>query len=407
MNKKNAIILLQLIVLISYLIWEIYWFNKVGYYAIKWHTHLMPYAYLVFGLYIMHHWNLHKKLPKVFQLLVSITIFLSFLELLLLLTGKTKTSAEKSFGSYISPFKSTFATDYYYHVWDKSTPTHELTTPEFSFTYPTNSLGFPDEEWKTDKTDNNSIRILTLGDSFTEGDGANYDSNYVAHLKRMLVNDSIKFEVLNAGVCGSDPVYNYMNLKDRLLPYKPDVVIQMISSPDITYDMAMRGGLERYENDRILLDKPPWWELIYASSYTSRILFGMLGYGEHLMKKGKSDENTNEKLITLFEEYSAFCIKNNIMLILVIRPEVDEVKMNKYAFNFSPLIQSLSVHNNNKVVDLLPFYQSYMKQNGLKPEELFWKKDRHHNTKGYKMLADGIYSFLKTISMDSTRVQQN
>ena len=75
-----------------------------------------------------------------------------------------------------------------------------------------------------------SRRVLAIGDSFTEGDGAVVDSCYPVLLGKFLnsPNDSTGYEILNAGTCGSDPVYGYQNLQDRLCNYRPDVVLQTI-----------------------------------------------------------------------------------------------------------------------------------------------------------------------------------
>jgi lysophospholipase L1-like esterase len=54
---------------------------------------------------------------------------------------------------------------------------------------------------------------------------------------------------MNAGICGSDPCYDFMQLKDHLLAYQPDMIIQMISTNDASTDLQLRGGLERFQAD--------------------------------------------------------------------------------------------------------------------------------------------------------------
>lgn len=394
---------------LTYLIWEIYWYNKVGYYFIKWHTHLMPYAGIFFFIYLIEKYILKDKLKNGIRWVYSIALFMLVLELLLMITGTTKTFSEKTYGSYISPFKSTYSQDYYYHTWDHSTPTHTLSTPEFSFTYPTNSLGYPDVEWSQTKKDPHALRIVTLGDSFTEGDGAAYDSNYVAHLKRKLSADSCSYEILNAGVCGSDPAFNFVNLRDRIIHYNPNMVIQMISSPDILHDFATRGGLERFKSNKIMVNNPPWWEPIYAMSYTSRILFRLIGYGEQLIKSKRSKDDLIKITEAVFSEYISFCDANKIKLIIVVRPEIDELKQGKYAYDFNSFetyIRSLS--KEATVINLLPSYQQTLSITNTSANDYYWQKDRHHNAKGYKMLADGIYDALRNeICKNTTRTPQN
>ncbi|MCO5247753.1 MAG: hypothetical protein M9887_02220 [Chitinophagales bacterium] len=46
-----------------------------------------------------------------------------------------------------------------------------------------NSLGLSDKEWIKEKP-TGTYRIICLGDSFTEGDGVDYEHSYVQALQR-------------------------------------------------------------------------------------------------------------------------------------------------------------------------------------------------------------------------------
>src|ERR1041385_5795637 len=48
---------------------------------------------------------------------------------------------------------------------------------EFNYVYKTNSLGIREREFPKEK-DDSVTRIITIGDSFTDGVGAPYDSSY-------------------------------------------------------------------------------------------------------------------------------------------------------------------------------------------------------------------------------------
>ena len=109
-----------------------------------------------------------------------------------------------------------------------------------------NSWGVSDKEWDLDIAEG-KIRILYIGDSFTQGDGAPADSTYPVFLEPLLLKDSLNVEVMNAGVCGSDPYFELNLFKYKLAPFNPDVLIFSISRPDFTQDIAVRGGLERFD----------------------------------------------------------------------------------------------------------------------------------------------------------------
>jgi hypothetical protein len=207
-----------------YLIWEIYWYTEVGLSFIKWHTHLMPYVYFeILGLIML---SIPKKLSSrtrnIFLAFSSLILACFFIESLLIITGLEETNRERFFGYYQSD--NSVQHRNYYHAW-RPNQNYWLKTPEFSYPRKANSLGFADMEWPIMKKSHEK-RILALGDSFTEGDGTPYDSSYVAILRTELNVLADSFYVMNAGACGSDPFYNYVNLKDRLLTYQPDIIIQ-------------------------------------------------------------------------------------------------------------------------------------------------------------------------------------
>ena len=261
-----------LVILIAYLGWEIYWGIHVGYPAIKWHTHLMLYIYVGFaGQYLFRRVSgpdFSKRAQNLFLAFSAITFSLFVIEIILAITGINKTYIEKFSGGYTSPYTPHYKN--YYHTWPQG-PEHWLTKEEFAYWRPTNSLGFGDREWPRDKKTGEK-RILTLGDSFTEGDGAHFDSTYVAFLRQDLTQSEGPFFVMNGGICGSDPFINYINLQDRLMAYRPDIVIQSIRSSDMDQDIVLRGGLERFKQSREVKYKDgPWWEPIYALSYISRL----------------------------------------------------------------------------------------------------------------------------------------
>jgi lysophospholipase L1-like esterase len=260
-------------------------------------------------------------------------------------------------------------------------------------------------EWPKERKGSEK-RILTLGDSFTEGDGAPYDSSYVALMRGLLPEDS--FYIMNGGICGSDPFNNFIILKDKLLPLKPDIIIQSVGSNDMTSDILIRGGLARFTKDGKQVWRPaPWWEPLYAGSYIFRVLAASVGYTEVLTKKTlNTDEQqrVNSETEDMFAKYSALCRSNHIQMIVILHPEKGELINNKYDYDFVPLVADLEKYG-VKVIDLLPSYREYLERNHSDPKAYYWIYDGHHNSRGYKMMAEStlenIRPFLKDLNKNS------
>lgn len=397
---KIPIWLMILSFLFVYLVWEAYWYSIVGLMFIKWHTHLMFYVYgflLIFLLLLVVFIKRKKILANALLICGAIFFSLILLESFLIVNGRMETYLEKIGGSYFSPY--TTEHDSHYHVWPTDEKEHWLDKPEYKFKRPTNTLGFPDYEWSLKKKDG-TIRVFCIGDSFTEGDGALYDSSYPSILKQLSIRDSLNVEIFNAGVCGSDPFFDFKVLKDKLIAFQPDIVIQTLSTQDLFTDILLRGGEERFSEEVLKYKKAPWWEFIYAVSYVSRIGFRAFGINELLRKKGYSEEEKemlNKQLNGLFKEYLKFCDNNNITLLVLLRPGREEIMEGNFEFDFSKIIAPLNEHNDVKVYDLLTCFSSYIDSSNSDVKQFFWKYDGHHNSNGYVMMAKCIYPELYQI----------
>lgn len=403
-NIQIPAVSLLFFVLAAYTIWEAYWYQKVELRFIKWHTHLAPFLYLwligyfIFSLLRVKESDIKKQ--NAFLLFTSILFSLMIAEAFMITTGMRKTYMERISGAYYSPYSPQDKT--HYHIWPNNQE-HWITKPEYAFRRPTNSQGLPDREWFIDKKPGEK-KILALGDSFTEGDGAPDDSDYVALLTEKLATTGYKYYLMNAGVCGSDPFFNYVQLKDRLLTYSPDYIFQTLSSGDVMWDILQRGGMERFKADGSLqFAKAPWWEPLYAVSNVSRIFFELAGYNEMLQRinlPAKDKARLNNQVIALFKEYNALCIKKSIKLFIILRPDRREIERNQYDYDFSEILKNTDA----EIIDLLPLYRAYIRNNKTSATDYFWKIDGHHNSKGYQMMADVLFDSLAPELKDSLPV---
>jgi hypothetical protein len=180
--------------------------------------------------------------------MVFFTLFIW--ESFLTISGINKTQHEKQLGYAIENNRINSFLNYY-HI-DFPNKKIQLKKPEFTFERTTNKLGYSDYEIQYRKS-KKEIRLLCLGDSFTEGDGAPFEKSYVFQLREKFLK-SPNYYVFNAGKCGSDPFFSFVNYKDILKNYDFDIVLQTLSSSDIEDDINKRGGMERFKKKYIVVN---------------------------------------------------------------------------------------------------------------------------------------------------------
>ena len=389
------------ILILAYLGWEIYWYNKVGFGFIKWHAHFM--FLLLLGVVVQLFLGLLGVGQKFKENVSILFIGLILTETILIGTGWTKTQAEKSYNLYISQRKEFNNFKNYYWIDDPHT-IKTLSDKEFRYTRTINSHGYSDAEWTVAKRPN-EFRILCLGDSFTEGDGAHADSSYVSFLRRRLQTDPCPITVMNAGKCGSDPFFNFINYRDLLVKFNPDLIIQTVSRHDLADDIIMRGGMERFGKGYMLsFQNPPGkaLELLYAISYTGRIFFQALGYNELLINEMKSSLDLPEVETAtkqLFEKYAELSKKNGSQLLVVFLAEQHEVEQqySKHIISLKEGIDKMKI----STCDLRSYYKEHV--NNI--HAYYWVDNGHHNARGYELMSEGILKSIENnglLKTDST-----
>lgn len=319
-------------------------------------------------------------------LFTSIALGLIFFESILILKGINSTYSEKKSLYYYQTPYSIFNKNEQLHIWKFD---HDLKTNEFCYHRKINSEGLPDIEHPIIKKPN-EYRIFGLGDSFTEGDGTDLDSTWLRFLERSLKKYSLKKDIsyFNAGVCGSDPFFEYLLLKNRLLKYKPDLIFIAINCSDI-YDILSRGGIERFSKDGTLVyKKPPFWEPLFAISHLSRLFFSALGYNEYFIQENeKNIEFANEKIAECINMFNELSKKSGFKLIVIIHPCKSEFEVDKPSL--SSALEKIRKEN-IEVLNMYDYFKEKENVNKFNYSNLFWKYDGHHNAKGYELFARGV-----------------
>lgn len=314
---------------------------------------------------------------------LSFVIPLTVFEIFLRLRGINATYTEKlSLSGYHSPYQIQIPSGWL-NVYEPGSK-HEFKRSEFTHVVNANSIGCNDIEWPVQKK---KKRIVCMGDSFTEGVGAPHDSSYPANLSRLL-KDS--FDVFNAGVSGSDPFFSYMLLKQKLLRYKPDILLMSINQTDII-DCMVRGGSERFSDDNTLkYNKAPWWDFFYGKLFTVRYLMhNVLHYNALLITP--EDELRKKalaklQLINCVDSIVALCKANDIQPVFVFHPMQIEVEKEQLECQ---MVLDYCLKMNLNTVNVLSYFLAHG-LNGSTLKVYNWPADGHHNSTGYGMLAQAI-----------------
>ena len=114
--------------------------------------------------------------------------------------------------------------------------------PEYQATYSINPDGFRDaKQWSSQKPPG-TIRVLLVGDSFTFGQGSDYDQIWPVLAERELAQKGTKVELVKAGIQGLD-TRGELILMRRLVPrYDIDAVVVGFLINDLYFNKPYSSG---------------------------------------------------------------------------------------------------------------------------------------------------------------------
>lgn len=273
---------------------------------------------------------------------------------------------------------------------------HWMESSEYKYWFPGNKYGFG--EYDLDSVfKQKGVKVVGLGDSFTEGAGAPYDSSWVKQLAVMLNNDStypVPFIGVNLGISGSDPINSVAEFDKEIADYfHTDMAILAINQSDF-HDVKVRGGFERYQADgTVLFPKAPWWEPYYAASHILRLLVHKLfDLDFNFVSKQQYTNNIPRYANSIEEACSIFaksCKKKGIKPLVVLIPLMAEMKDAAWTPEMALLKQKIVSSNKVMVIDVLDYYLKESKGKPA-PEQLFWERDFHCQSAGYTIVASAI-----------------
>lgn len=171
------------------------------------------------------------------------------------------------------------------------------------YTLYTSSLGWKDRRagHRVEKDPGDRLRVVFLGDSFTEGVGYPQEETLSGRAERILnARGGRRFEVLNGGRSSYCPLLEYQRLRRFLADgYKADLVVALPDVSDV-YDELAYGGLYERGTSREPLPLPePFYRPVLRTAYNHssllravRIALGRAAHGEAGPANGTPEATT-------------------------------------------------------------------------------------------------------------------
>lgn len=252
------------------------------------------------------------------------------------------------------------------------------------------------------------INATLLGDSYTMGACVNSDENISGHLKKLNIN------TLNLGYGGNGPLIELATLIEYIPIVKTNKILWLYSNNDLddlnvektssllTNYLEKNLSLNIYKNqteiDKIYLN--------YLSTYERQSNYMSIIKLERARKKLNSIlKKEDEKNVRLNYD---LLINKDLKKILLIAKNISEKNDQEFYFVYVPGRENFYPNSvsHSKVKELKPKILAMVKELNIeiidleeylkneKHSEMFPKRG-HYNSKGYQLLAEGIFNNIK------------
>jgi lysophospholipase L1-like esterase len=271
-------------------------------------------------------------------------------------------------------------------------------------TFHTNSWGFRDCEHPLSKPDA-IVRIAVLGDSITAALNLNRNVRYTELLENYLNQGYYrkKHVVMNFGVSGYDTLQEVATLKDKVLPFAPDIVVVAYCLNDNIPDTD--GALHGLLLEQLTSDQRTWLDAIYHDFQYPilRLLHRSQLYTlvRHLyvtrFKSSRWVSSTDRFPTDIVGQ--AFSMLSNIQkdehfkVLIVIFPYFKQL----FSYPFKAQHQEVKDKAKPYAFDILDLFECYVSRASDGAKEFRHREDDfcHPNEFGHRIAAEAIYKALK------------
>jgi lysophospholipase L1-like esterase len=272
--------------------------------------------------------------------------------------------------------------------------------PESRDTQLINSMGFRDDEFARAKAPG-ELRVITMGDSCTFGDGVANWETYSNVLEEMLGKalPGKKVQVINAGVPGYTSYQVRTYLEHELLPYQPDLVVVYVGFND---NVPAVNGIT--DAQRGVVSRSVWTiQSVFGSLRSYQLLKYLLLRVKQRMFPGvdpqeKNPEGPENQIFRVsFKDYISnfLAIKklgeqHGFRMLLFTLPHkfTYEPERNKY-------IRQAAMQGHIPLLDLFAFMKKYEAQG----EDLYTEDGGHPNVLGHRRVAEAIFGKMKEMGL--------
>jgi lysophospholipase L1-like esterase len=287
-----------------------------------------------------------------------------------------------------------------------------LRSPEFDCPIHIGSKGLRDKDYPYSKPEG-TVRILTLGDSFTFGYGVSREETFSKALEELLGADpgrAAAWEVINGGVCGTGATHQLAFYEDEGYRYEPDFVVLCMCSENEFSDNSMSGlfsvvadTLVRHEAAlslpmrlRGMMQHIPGYRLLFMRSHLLTLVKRRISRYAFARRSGaqrdsteiaagrrRSLELTKALLAGLDERTRA----TGAQLIVTVVPRADS---GDHPERVTELVQFL-IARDIPYIDLEPCFRRELRAGSV----VYYPVDGHWNAAGHALVARMLYEFIQ------------
>ena len=130
---------------------------------------------------------------------------------------------------------------------------YQHTSADGTWRHRTNARGFSNARDIAYEKPAGTFRVLTLGDSHTQGNEVRQEQTYASVLERALSRNGKKAEVINAGVSGFGTAEELVLLENEGIRYRPDAVVLGFFAND--FDDNLKSDLFGLDKQGAIIEK--------------------------------------------------------------------------------------------------------------------------------------------------------
>lgn len=233
-----------------------------------------------------------------------------------------------------------------------------------------NDLGFRDFTYNLTKQ-NNTFRIIVLGDSYTFGWGVEMNETFSKVLERKLNMGSggTRYEVMNLGVPGYDATQEAEMYRTAGARYNPDLVIIGFCSNDVESSALQRELYEKLKDNSTL-------KALYGITDDYSMNQAIQRMKEKQVADLGEEKNWEEAVLKPYSKLANLTRRHNISVVV-------------YATTFSK--ESLILDIPSQIAGWTAAISSADLSN---PDNYLNPQDQHPNKKAHSIYADELYDLL-------------